>query len=266
MATYSQYLTAGALVDDKFKSTVAAPIAQSLDLEGCGVRNYIKASNSANFNTRLGCGPVNPLASFTHSATWYNPTAAAQVILPAFWNDYLQEYLSGLDFGLDEIANNAVSTTPSEVPDLLFGTPDWDRVGSNYIAISGGDPVTGLRAGSVSLSEPRVKIIRECGRAIGVKVASSISYTVVDPLICTSRLGASVSLSYTRYEMDKLGRPITFVNTPSFETAFGATRVMPSVLYAHLNGKAKETIGNFAFSAWSALDLAGTTYAVGSFS
>lgn len=265
MATWRESLQGLSPINDRDKSTAATPVAVLRDLSGCGLDDYIKVSTSASFNYRNGCEAISPLANFSVSATFYNPTVAVDVVNVFSLYTFLREHLSSLV--VNELVGNTMQLpSPSGVMTEASSVEPFTMVGNQYIEI-GIAATDGTGAGTVTLSLPNYKVLSECGRPIAVKMSGAVTYTTFNPDTCAPRLEASVSLSYTRHLKKKRdGSDVGYVDSSDFETIFADTKVSPTAFFASLNGSTKATISESAARTWETAAVNGQTFTVGDYS
>lgn len=253
-------------VNERDKSQAATPTAVIRDLSGCGLNDYVKVSTSGNFNYRFGCDPISPLANFSVNGTFRNAGAVINVSQALAAYTFLQEHLSSIPV-TEEIGSTLLLPVPSGIffPDFPLAVPQpWKLVGNSYVEeyVSQGGG-----AALITLAMPLYKRISECGRPVGAKISSAVTVTSFDPDTCAPRLEVAMSLSYSRYLVNKKnGSRIGLVDSSDFNGTFGDTRVSPTDFFFSLDGLQKTTISESAARIWESRDVAGSTFTVGDYS
>lgn len=265
MSTWSSNLAGLSPVNTRDKSQAATPSAVIRDLTGCGLNDYVKVSTSANFNYRNGCDPISPLANFSLSTTIYNPgSTISNAYLQAAYS-FLKEHLSNVV--VDELIGDTLLLPVNSGADAIFfsATPlPFELVGNSYVQ-KYNNPAGG--GGTVTMAVPGYKRLEECGRPVGAKISSAVTVTTLDPDTCAPRLEVAMSLSYTRYLVNKkTGARIGYVESSDFDTTFGDTRVSPTDFLGAFVGLQKDTISEGAARIWQSNEVNGSTFTVGDYS
>lgn len=268
MATYSITPLGLGVIDEKFKSTASAPVGARKDLVGCGTKDYLTMSHAANFNYRLGCGEVRPLAAFSHKSLWYNPGVDAATATPRNYQIQLRNYLTLISQNVDGIYTT--NTPPLVTPPVAFAQAQvpFELVGSNWIQAYTGDPDNnGTGAFTYTLSIPTIKKVVSCGRIIGYKISGSASMVQFDANTCRAITTFAGSASVTRILKDKItGNDLNYVASSDFDVNFGDSRVDPNTVFNALDGVSGGNFPAQAARALITLEVPGKLYSVGDFS
>lgn len=262
MATFAPYYPGLGLTDEKFKSTVSAPVVSSIDITGCGSNTHTKAGYAANFNYRLGCGSIEPLVSFSFKSTVANQLA--NIALSGDHSDGVGKAFAYLDL-FDVRARAAYETPIGPSPTLLplqtagFGSPA-QLVGSSYVFTSATGNVR-------TFTVPRFKAIRGCNNVvIGYKISTAYTELTFDPITCTPRLAFATSASITQYLKSRVtGINLGYLDASTVSSILTDSKVNPVTFSAQFAGLPVTTLPETAAALWPTLGLGGTLYNIGTF-
>lgn len=266
MATYSENLPGLGLFDDKFKSTVNAPTGSPRDLVGCGSLDYVEAGFAANYNYRVGCGKINPLAGYSFRTIFANPGSQIDATIPQAILLALQEYQFGaVTSAILDLDGQGTDTTL--INPYLSAPVNQSFGGAGNYVLKGSSWTKTTDVATTTFTVPRVELIRSCGKTVGFKLGSSMNVLQYDQAECIPVQIGSMSLSQTYYFFDKVtGAQLGYINSGDFDSNFGAALANPQALLTYMGGKQKASIAQTLAVAWQALGFANGLYAVGDFS
>lgn len=262
MATWANFYPGLGLYDEKFKSTVSAPLAVSKDLVGCGGNTHTTSGYAGNFNSRIGCGSIDNLFTFSQKNIVANTTQVSGVTGDHVYGQArLLAYLDTFDTSIQATALTPGGPNPLLAPNtaLGFGTPA-KLTGNNWVFTSAaGDTRT--------YSVPRFMSVKGCeGVIIGYRVSQSFSENSFDPITCTPLLKYASSLSYTKILRNARTGVANNFFAGSLNSVFtGLNDSAPVTANGALSGIDAITLPETAAVLWSALGLGGTQYTVGTF-